>query len=198
MESSKDKIQFGIADSDMFSPLLRANAFFVLIFTDKYYVVDAGYPNTRGYLAPYKGNDIRYHVPDFRRGQTSVQRAPKGKKETFNYYHSSLRNVIERTFGVWKARWAILKDMHVNYSYETQVSIVLASMAIHNYIRKKGQFDEAFHMAQRETYNPSQDFDKEVSNSINQTQDGTSSSGSKDLYMSTVRDAIATYLMKNK
>ncbi|GKD61174.1 putative nuclease HARBI1 [Tanacetum coccineum] len=71
---------------------------------DKYYVVDAGYPNIKGYLAPYKGNDIHYHIPDFRRGQTSAQRAPKGKKETFNYYHSSLRNVIERTFGVWKAR----------------------------------------------------------------------------------------------
>ncbi|GKE05196.1 putative nuclease HARBI1 isoform X1, partial [Tanacetum coccineum] len=71
---------------------------------DKYYVVDVGYPNIKGYLAPYKGNDIHYHIPDFRRGQTSAQRAPKGKKETFNYYHSSLRNVIERTFGVWKAR----------------------------------------------------------------------------------------------
>ncbi|GJW27733.1 putative nuclease HARBI1 isoform X1, partial [Tanacetum coccineum] len=128
---------------------------------DKYYVVDAGYPNTKGYLAPYKGNDIRYHIPDFRRGQSCAQRAPKGKKETFNYYHSSLRNVIERTFGVWKARWAILKDMHVNYSYETQVSIVIASMAIHNYIRKKGQFDDAFNTAQQETYNPGQDFDNE-------------------------------------
>ncbi|XP_035831677.1 putative nuclease HARBI1 isoform X2 [Helianthus annuus] len=72
--------------------------------TDKYYVVDVGYPNTRGYLAPYNGNDVRYHIPDFRRGQTAAQRAPKGLKETFNYYHSSLRNVIERTFGVWKAR----------------------------------------------------------------------------------------------
>ncbi|KAI3794036.1 hypothetical protein L1987_36661 [Smallanthus sonchifolius] len=32
---------------------------------DKYYVVDAGYPNTKGYLAPYKGTHIRYHLPDF-------------------------------------------------------------------------------------------------------------------------------------
>ncbi|KAJ0883215.1 putative Myb/SANT-like domain, harbinger transposase-derived nuclease domain-containing protein [Helianthus annuus] len=84
----------------------------------------------RGYLAPYKGNDVRYHIPNFRRGQTVAQCAPKGLKETFNYYHSSLRNVIERTFGVWKERWAILKDIHVNYSYETQVDIVIASMAL--------------------------------------------------------------------
>nr|KAJ0205939.1 hypothetical protein LSAT_V11C500290280 [Lactuca sativa] len=32
---------------------------------DKYYVVDAGYPNTRGYLAPYKDTNIRYYLPDF-------------------------------------------------------------------------------------------------------------------------------------
>ncbi|XP_021978756.1 uncharacterized protein LOC110874326 [Helianthus annuus] len=49
---------------------------------DKYYVVDVGYPNTRGYLAPYKGTNIRYHIPDFRRAQTSAMRAPRGPKET--------------------------------------------------------------------------------------------------------------------
>nr|XP_043638653.1 uncharacterized protein LOC122609778 isoform X2 [Erigeron canadensis]XP_043638655.1 uncharacterized protein LOC122609778 isoform X2 [Erigeron canadensis] len=75
---------------------------------DKYYVVDAGYPNTRGYLAPYKGTNIRYHIPEFRHGKTAASRAPRGAKEIFNHRHSSLRNVIERTFGVWKARWEIL------------------------------------------------------------------------------------------
>ncbi|KAF5794731.1 putative Myb/SANT-like domain, harbinger transposase-derived nuclease domain-containing protein [Helianthus annuus] len=152
---------------------------------DKYYVVDAGYPNTRGYLAPYKGNDVRYHIPDFRRGQTAAQRAPKGLKETFNYYHSSLRNVIERTFGVWKARWAILKDMHVNYSYETQVDIVIASMAIHNYIRMKGHFDEAFNKAQQEIYRPTRDVENDTSIRINGTQeDITTRRRQDDLYMS--------------
>ncbi|CAI9262654.1 unnamed protein product [Lactuca saligna] len=67
---------------------------------DKYYVVDAGYPNTRGYLAPYKGSNIRYHLPNFRRGHTTAIREPRGPKEKFNYLHSSLRNIIERTFGV--------------------------------------------------------------------------------------------------
>lgn len=76
-----------------------------MFVTDKCYLVDVRYPNTRGYLAPYKGTKILYHLPDFRRGQTSAICAPKGEKEKFNYYHSSLRNVIEWTFGVWKARW---------------------------------------------------------------------------------------------
>ncbi|CAH1445357.1 unnamed protein product [Lactuca virosa] len=65
---------------------------------DKYYVVDAGYPNTRG--------------------------------------------------------WELLRDMHVNYKYKNQVRIVIASMVIHNYIRKFGMSDEAFNRAQQESYNP--------------------------------------------
>lgn len=38
--------------------------------------------------------------------------------ESFNYHHTSLRNIIEETFGAWKARWTLLRDMHVNYTYE--------------------------------------------------------------------------------
>jgi hypothetical protein len=62
----------------------------IFFFTDKYYLVDSGYPNKIGYLAPFKGST--YHLPEFhhRRG-----RPPQGKYEIFNYLHSSLRNVIE-------------------------------------------------------------------------------------------------------
>ena len=49
----------------------------------------------KGYLGPYRGQ--RYHLPDFRRG-----RPISGKEEIFNHSHSSLRSVIERTFGVLK------------------------------------------------------------------------------------------------
>ncbi|KAJ0599817.1 hypothetical protein HanRHA438_Chr03g0111261 [Helianthus annuus] len=95
-----------------------------------------------------------YYIPDFRRAQTSVMRALRGAKETFNYYCSSLRNIIERTFGVWKARQALLRDMHVNFTYDHQVSIVIASMVIHYFIRKVGGFDKAFDRAQQESYSP--------------------------------------------
>ncbi|KAJ0437641.1 putative harbinger transposase-derived nuclease domain-containing protein [Helianthus annuus] len=161
---------------------------------DKYYVVDAGYPNTRDYLAPYKGTNIRYHLPDFRRGKTVASRAPRGPKEIFNYHHSSLRNVIERTFGVWKARWEILQHMHINYTYETQVKIVLASMAIHNYIRKKDTCDEGFTMAEQESYTPN---NGRGSNDINEVNEDTSTQHRiDDLYMSAVRDMIAGDLTK--
>ncbi|XP_050122951.1 uncharacterized protein LOC126600420 [Malus sylvestris] len=99
----------------------------------KYYLVDAGYPQMRGYLGPYKGE--RYHLPDFRRGPE-----PTGHKEVFNHMHSSLRSIIERTFGVWKKRWAILRDMP-NYPFNKQVKIVIATMALHNYIRRYSESD---------------------------------------------------------
>uniref|UniRef100_A0A5B6Z4Z9 DDE Tnp4 domain-containing protein n=1 Tax=Davidia involucrata TaxID=16924 RepID=A0A5B6Z4Z9_DAVIN len=71
---------------------------------EEFYLVDAGYPNTTGYLCPYK--EERYHLPDFRRGSQ-----PRNLQELFNHTHSSLHSVIERTFGVWKARWLILANM---------------------------------------------------------------------------------------
>ncbi|XP_011015239.1 PREDICTED: uncharacterized protein LOC105118883, partial [Populus euphratica] len=102
----------------------------------KYYLVDAGYPNEYGYLGPYKGE--RYHFQEFRR-----RRQPSGQKEVFNRAHSSLRNVIERSFGVWKQRWKILQNMP-GYPYKTQVEIVVTSMALHNYIRRRSQDDAVF------------------------------------------------------
>ncbi|XP_020583270.1 putative nuclease HARBI1 [Phalaenopsis equestris] len=65
----------------------------------------SGYPMQRGYLKPY--SDTRYHLPDFERASGTV----RGRKEMFNKRHSSLRGVIERTFGVWKKKWVILRDM---------------------------------------------------------------------------------------
>ena len=60
---------------------------------EKYYTVDAGYPNRHGYLASYKGE--RYHVPDWRRGPAS-----NGEQEHFNHLHSGICNAVERFFGV--------------------------------------------------------------------------------------------------
>ncbi|RVX11459.1 L10-interacting MYB domain-containing protein [Vitis vinifera] len=102
----------------------------------KYYLVDAGYPQMSGYLGTYKGE--RYHLPDFRRGSS-----PKGKKEIFNHRHSSLRCTIERTFAVLKNRWRMLREMH-SFPLEKQVKIVIASMALHNFIRINARMDMEF------------------------------------------------------
>ncbi|WKA10933.1 hypothetical protein VitviT2T_028476 [Vitis vinifera] len=102
----------------------------------KYYLVDASYPQMSGYLGPYKGK--RYHLPDFRRGSS-----PKGKKEIFNHRHSSLRCTIERTFAVLKNRWRMLREMH-SFPLEKQVKIIIASMALHNFIRINARMDMEF------------------------------------------------------
>ncbi|WVZ88820.1 hypothetical protein U9M48_035291 [Paspalum notatum var. saurae] len=94
----------------------------------KYYVVDAGYPNRLGYLAPYKGE--RYHVPEWHRGMES-----KTPKEKFNRVHSSIRNVIDRCFGLLKMKWQILYNMP-SYSMTKHKRIVVATMVVHNFIRK--------------------------------------------------------------
>ncbi|KAA0052358.1 putative nuclease HARBI1 [Cucumis melo var. makuwa] len=73
------------------------------VTTSYYYLVDAGYPNVEGFLAPYRGQ--HYHLQEWR----GAENTPSNSKEFFNMKHSSARNVIERAFGVLKGRWAILR-----------------------------------------------------------------------------------------
>ncbi|XP_062230104.1 protein ALP1-like [Phragmites australis] len=113
----------------------------------KFYLVDSGYPNRTGFLAPYKGT--KYHLPEFRQGPR-----PSGKKEVFNYLHSSLRNVIERSFGVLKMKWRILLDLP-SYPMLKQTRIIHACMTLHNFIRDSVMSDEDFDMCdQDENYMP--------------------------------------------
>ncbi|KAK8940466.1 hypothetical protein KSP39_PZI010716 [Platanthera zijinensis] len=70
----------------------------------KYYLVDAGYTNGPGYLAPYRST--RYHLQEW----ATQGNNPTTYKELFNIRHSKKRNVIERTFGLLKKRWAILRQ----------------------------------------------------------------------------------------
>ncbi|KAK8951358.1 hypothetical protein KSP39_PZI003322 [Platanthera zijinensis] len=83
------------------------------IIAGKYYLVDAGYPLKTGYLKPYP--ETRYHLSDFVRGSRPVQ----GRHEHFNKAHSSLRGVIERTFGVWKKKMAHFKQNAAVHLQET-------------------------------------------------------------------------------
>ena len=90
--------------------------------------MDSGFPNRPGYLAPYRCT--KYHLPEFRQGPM-----PRGKKELFNYAHSSLRNVIKRSFGVLKNKWRILHNEIHSYTMPKQSHIIMACMALHNFIR---------------------------------------------------------------
>ena len=140
----------------------------------KYYLVDSGYPNEYGYLGPYRGE--RYH----RRGQ------PQSREVIFNRVNSSLRCVIKHTFEVWKKRWRILQNMPV-FPYKTQVQIVVASMTLHNYIRRKSIQDVAFNEFDR---HPDFVLADTLTDMVTQTRGHQRASR-----MDYVRDGIATSLM---
>ncbi|XP_058199469.1 protein ALP1-like [Rhododendron vialii] len=94
-----------------------------------YYLVDGGYTNGDGFLAPYRGQ--RYHINIWRQGGI-----PATKEEYFNMKHSQARNVIERSFGVLKMRFALLKCASY-YPIRTQCRIVTACCLVHNLIKRE-------------------------------------------------------------
>jgi hypothetical protein len=81
---------------------------------------------------------MKYHLPKFRQGLR-----PQGSKELFNYYHSSLRNVIDRSFGVLKMKWRILLGIPT-YLAEKQSKIILACIALNNFIQESALSDQEF------------------------------------------------------
>lgn len=94
----------------------------------KYWLGDAGYPNSDTILTPYRGT--RYHLKE----QIKAAVKPQNSKELFNLRHASKRNVVERIFGVTKRKYQILRTPS-EYSMETQTRIIIACCMIHNYIR---------------------------------------------------------------
>ncbi|XP_057550644.1 uncharacterized protein LOC130828698 [Amaranthus tricolor] len=101
--------------------------------SNKYFLVDLGYSNAQGFLAPYKGT--RYHL-NLWRGS-----APTNYKELFNLRHSSARNTIERAFGLLKKRWAILRKSSF-YDKQTQLRIINACFVLHNFVREENLDEE--------------------------------------------------------
>jgi hypothetical protein len=70
---------------------------------------------------------------------------PQNKEELYNLRHASLRNAIERIFGVLKRRFRILL-IAPEYNLEIQARIPAALCAIHNFIQEhdpnEGELEE--------------------------------------------------------
>jgi hypothetical protein len=114
--------------------------------------VDSSYHNKIGYLAPYKGT--KYHLQEYR-----VVAPPQGMEETFNYAHSSLRNVVERSIDVLKMKWRMLKEIP-RYEPEKQSQIIQVACALHNFVRGSGLQDRHFSRCDRdEDYVPRQTYE---------------------------------------
>ncbi|GJY60002.1 putative harbinger transposase-derived nuclease domain-containing protein [Tanacetum coccineum] len=146
--------------------------------SDKYYLCDAAYRHTRGFMDPYRNVRDIYVIPP---------------KEKFNHAHAKLQNVIERAFGVLKARFPILKSMP-KFLLVKQRDITITCFAIHNFIRKEGLSDDFFAQYDQtdihvnENVRDDNDGDVEVAQPIGSEAD--------QQYMINLRDDIATQIMQ--
>lgn len=83
-----------------------------------------------GLITPYR--NVRYHLKEY------SGNPPRNARELFNHRHSSLRNAIERAFGVLKKRFPIIASgTEPNYRMKTQNLIILSCFILHNYLIKK-------------------------------------------------------------
>ena len=83
---------------------------------------------------------VRYHQALWKRAPR-----PRGMKQIFNRAHSSLRSVIEQSFGMVKMKWRILLGLP-HYSERKQAQIILACCALHNFILENDNDDLHYHM----------------------------------------------------
>ena len=153
-------------------------------FTGKYYLVDSGYLNRTGYLAPFKGST--YHIPEF---QARAGRPPQGKYDMFNFLHSSLRNVIERSFGVLKQKWRILKGIP-SFPIRTQKHIIIAYIALHNFIRDSNLRDKLFDRCDAD-----EDYLPRATRDTTHMQGNDNADGDTEDTMNTIRSRIADALI---
>jgi hypothetical protein len=144
----------------------------------RYYLGDAGYSNSEYVMVPYRG--VRYHLKE----QRLAAQRPQNAKELFNLRHASLRNVIERIFGVFKRRFRIF-DKAPEYSSDIQVKLILALAGLHNYIREaEGATEDDLESYLDENM-------EESENPIRPIQDGGSAA------MNRLRDQIAEDMWKD-
>ncbi|XP_076882258.1 protein ANTAGONIST OF LIKE HETEROCHROMATIN PROTEIN 1-like [Bidens hawaiensis] len=125
----------------------------------KFYLVDGGLPLKSTLIAPYRG--FRYHLKEY------LKRAPQNPRELFNLRHASLRNSIEREFGVLKRRFPIIRSTtEPFYSCETQSQIFLACCILHNYLLEVDRDRELEDEVAQEVLNATQDVEDLAPNAM--------------------------------
>lgn len=105
----------------------------------RYYLLDTKYANMPGFICPYQ--DATYPLQDCSH--------PQDAKELFNHRHSLLSSTTDRIFAALKERFPILMSVPP-YPLQTQVKLVVATCALHNYIRREKPDDFIFKMYDQE------------------------------------------------
>ncbi|KAJ4764229.1 nuclease [Rhynchospora pubera] len=132
----------------------------------KFYLVDAGFMIKSGLITPYRGE--RYHLKEF------SSNPPQNDRELFNLRHSSLRNSIERAFGVLKKRFPIIASgAEPHYDKDTQNLIILACCILHNFLLDVDPDNEILAEVDRELANrrpvavqPTNDLDEDENDRV--------------------------------
>ncbi|VVB13716.1 unnamed protein product [Arabis nemorensis] len=113
----------------------------------KYYLVDRDYRNTEGFVAPYPRT--RYRLHEFR----GARQMPQNAHDLFNHRHLCLSNVIQRSFSILKTRFPILKSAPP-YPFNVQRDLVIATCALHNFIKREDGIHDWLFAAAAEDHGP--------------------------------------------
>ncbi|KAK2646702.1 hypothetical protein Ddye_021897 [Dipteronia dyeriana] len=106
-----------------------------------------------GLIAPYRG--VRYHLKEY------SSHPPQNCRELFKLHHASLRNAIERAFGVLEKCFPLIgSTTEPNYSAYTQSSITLARCILHNYLMGMNPDESLI-----------EEVDKEISNEFEESEE---------------------------
>ena len=115
---------------------------------NKYVLADAAFPSCPSVLVPYRG--VHYHLQEWGRANLRYSWSlilsspmkfslnldrPANSKELFNLRHASLRNVIERIFGILKRCFRILLCVSPELPKEAQAKLIPALCCLHNFRR---------------------------------------------------------------
>lgn len=106
------------------------NALFIKdfkIFVEKYYLANTRYHNTN-YLLYFQ-----YSVCYYLRKQADMRKKLVNKEKLFNFYFSSLYNIVERIFRVTKQYFQIFK-LIFKYHYNIQINLFFAIIVLHNFV----------------------------------------------------------------
>ena len=98
--------------------------------------------------------------------------------------------MIEHTFGVWKNKWRIIRNMP-SFPFYIQILIVSATMTLHNFVRLNDRDDRGFIHANRDSISR-REHNSEVGSSYEQN-----SRSLIDLEMMVLCDSIANSIWGN-